>query len=443
MALLPWIAKNMPWTPIAQGIRAAQEQEFMQKYRQQMMQQQQTELTQQQNATSAAKGAWESFPDQALVTPKVTSPQQLDENRQAVAQHDWGMMNNVPQGQKAFWKGYSQADPVAAMQLYGREALKPPQEMWRDDTMNGIPGQRSTTSKKFDPLPQSTASEDTGPVKDALALGYQRGSTEFNEYIKNRTLPQRPTDLYATRTQQGGTFALPNGDIVAGEFTPNGGYGYRDAKNKLVPLPPGSRPTTPSTGGYLSPKDFLAKRNELLQEQQALQRLNAYGKSVGGMPTGIRNWAASVTAKFRTMLGSKELNPAEFARMTGEGQLQALLGLFRTDVVGPGVMTEFDAQRVLQALGGNVGALQNPQVVERLLSDLYADKMQRTQLLEMEINRNAPVFNAPPMEISAPPSFGGTGAPPAPDGQSQEQPPPGVDASVWQFMTPEERALWK
>ena len=429
MALLDWIATNMPWTPIGRSVNE-------QKYRGILSQQHQQEWDMKQEQLKAAQQAFKPgapHPEQIPVTPMVGSPG-YDQARQQLDQTQIGTASPVdylkgPQSQIA--QGLASAGQFGqAAQLLVNNA---PQEKFQNFTPQNDPlgmggaGQIDPSNNQI----SNYVRPQQGPAgKDAFQQmtpeqlkqwGFPEGTVAaLNTVTGKPDVIYRPdlresADLQA-RTQQGGTFALPSGDIVAGEFTPNGGYGYRDAQNKLVPLPPGSRPTVPSAGGFLSPKDFLAKRNELLQEQQALQRLNNYGKSVGGMNVGIKNWADSVTAKFRTMLGSKELNPAEFARMTGEGQLQALLGLFRTDVVGPGVMTEFDAQRVLQALGGNIGMLQNPQVVQKLLSDLYQDKMQRAQLLEMEINRNAPVFNAPPMQINAPDEFVGTGAP-QPDGQ--------------------------
>ena len=419
--ILDWIEQNLPHTPIARGRMAQREQAIMSQYRKFMMDQTIAEQQQQQQARGVAQGAWndpgtwQPAPN-VPVTPQVGAPGYAQTRSQLEQFNPAGtgrpsLMQMAPPEQRPLWEAYSKVDPVGALQKFGERQTLADQQLLPPD----VEAQRIRIAQGSRAPTQPTDTR-TGPQRDAEAIGLKPGTDEYNAYISERTLPQRPSDLYATRTQQAGSFVLPSGEMVPGEFTPNKGVGYRDKKTgELVPLPQGARPATPSMGGYLNPSQFLAKRNEFLQEQQALRRLNTYGQSVGNMETGLRNWASSVTAKFRTMLGSKELNPAEFARMTGEGQLQALLGLFRTDVVGPGVMTEFDAQRVLAALGGNVGMLQNPQTVERLLRDLYRDKMDRVKLLEMEIARNSPIFGVEPLQMSQPDVFGGTNAPAAPD----------------------------
>jgi len=50
-------------------------------------------------------------------------------------------------------------------------------------------------------------------------------------------------------------------------------------------------------------------------------------------------------------------------------------------------------------LGGNIGALTNPQVVEPLLRQLYQDKQLRSNLLRQEVERNAPTYG---YEVPAP-----------------------------------------
>ena len=52
-----------------------------------------------------------------------------------------------------------------------------------------------------------------------------------------------------------------------------------------------------------------------------------------------------------------------------------MIGRFREEVVGPGVMTEFDAERIIAALGGEPGALQNPYRVRAILKDVFEQKV--------------------------------------------------------------------
>ena len=51
--------------------------------------------------------------------------------------------------------------------------------------------------------------------------------------------------------------------------------------------------------------------------------------------------------------------------------MQAILGGLRVATVGPGVMTEQDAERVVAAIGGRPDALQNPAVMGQLIRDAF------------------------------------------------------------------------
>jgi len=64
----------------------------------------------------------------------------------------------------------------------------------------------------------------------------------------------------------------------------------------------------------------------------------------------------------------------ELSRGVASGQLQRLIGANRIDTVGGGVMTEKDAWRVIEGLGGDVTALQNPAIVSKQLQDMYLFK---------------------------------------------------------------------
>jgi hypothetical protein len=80
------------------------------------------------------------------------------------------------------------------------------------------------------------------------------------------------------------------------------------------------------------------------------------------------------------------------------------LGLFRVDIVGPGVLTEYDAGRVIEALGGDLNALQNKEKVFALLQQLYQDKMDRFEFLNQELGRSDLVRGGKPMTAEGLPS---------------------------------------
>tara|TARA_R110002126_G_scaffold596_2_gene3685 strand:- start:546 stop:1976 length:1431 start_codon:yes stop_codon:yes gene_type:complete len=225
--------------------------------------------------------------------------------------------------------------------------------------------------------------------------------------------------------QQADAMKLADGTVVQARFNPDtGAYEYQNEEGQFVSLPPDARPTTAGSGGSLTPKQFLDVRVEYIQEEQALNRMNDYMGTVGDMNVGYKNLADQVSSSIKTIFDTGEYTPEEISRQVAEGQLNGLLGLFRTDIVGPGVMTEPDARRIVAALGGNIGLLTNPQVVEPLLRQIYEDKRVRADLLRQEVERNAPTYGylmpaplAPSALVAPAPAQGG--APGASDIQSQ------------------------
>jgi hypothetical protein len=219
-------------------------------------------------------------------------------------------------------------------------------------------------------------------------------------------------------TSQGSPHALPNGQVVQAAFVKGYGFVYAqdDGKGgvKYVPLPAGARPVTTGTGGALPPSAWLKLRQDRQAEVNGLKALDQYLKVAGGLPQGMQRWANSVAGRARTFFG-KEITPDQFNQMDASSKAQALLGMFRTTVVGPGVMTEQDALRVLNALGGDpISALQNPQVMQRVLGDIYARKYENAQVLDDEYKRNAPYFGEQYEPMGVPPQIG------SPTGSTQQ-----------------------
>jgi hypothetical protein len=236
--------------------------------------------------------------------------------------------------------------------------------------------------------------------------------------------------------QQSEPMRLADGRVVQTRYNPNiGEYQYQNEDGQYVAVPSDARPTTAGAGGTLNAKQFIDLRMEYLTEEQALNRMNEYFNTIGDMNIGFKNLADQVSGSIKTLFDTGEYTPEEISRQVAQGQLQGLLGLFRTEIVGPGVMTEYDAQRVINALGGNVGALTNPQIVEPLLRQLYQDKQLRSNLLRQEVERNAPVYGYEVPPPLAPSEFGGN--------NDAGAPPPGIDPEDWQYMPTEERALWQ
>jgi len=108
--------------------------------------------------------------------------------------------------------------------------------------------------------------------------------------------------------------------------------------------------------------------------------------------------ADKVFANMNTFF-KNDLSNEQFATIKGSAQLQALLGLNREDIVGPGVMTEYDAQRILQALGGDVSVLRNKEVVKSVLKEMFESKRGRAEILKDSLVLSAPVYDMDPKEF--------------------------------------------
>jgi len=200
--------------------------------------------------------------------------------------------------------------------------------------------------------------------------------------------------ITGSRMRETGNVMLPDGRIVAGAFDPAGGglVIQDETTGEYTPAPPGTRKVSVNTGGFISPENFNKLELQLYDEKRAINRLNKYVETVGDLPQGVERLALDLSAKAKTMFGSK-VSADEFKLLEGKAQIEALLGLFRESVVGPGVMTEYDAVRVLNALGGDpASALQNPGVLKSVLSDVLRDKQERFRILQEQYNDASTVF---------------------------------------------------
>lgn len=189
----------------------------------------------------------------------------------------------------------------------------------------------------------------------------------------------------ATKTyKKGGAFALPDGRIVAGMFDPAMGYVY-ETENGIEKLPPGTRPATAGMAGPLSAQQFNKLTNDLNNEQNSLTKINNYLNRFDDADVGLKRMVNEWSANIKTAFDSGELSPEELAQQVAKGQLQGLLGMLRLDVVGPGVMTEQDALRVIQSIGGDFTVFQNPEKVKALLEDIIRQKQNRINLYNTQV----------------------------------------------------------
>ena len=114
--------------------------------------------------------------------------------------------------------------------------------------------------------------------------------------------------------------------------------------------------------------------DEVNTAERGIRLLKKYEKQQGGTRSGYDRIADQVMGGFNTFL-KKGLTQEQLNLVLADGTLQSLVGNYRIEVVGGGVMTEQDAIRVIKAVGGTVNALQDPARVKAAIQDLLFEKM--------------------------------------------------------------------
>ena len=184
----------------------------------------------------------------------------------------------------------------------------------------------------------------------------------------------------AARAQGGGAgwqkvgSAVDNrtGDIIGGVmFDPGAGYfrigpdGQREPLYDITPL----NNSDASGSRYVSPAQAAGLRESVQEAGGALRAIDRLEEQLSTYDTGVEGFVRDMSVKAKTFLGSTNLTEREIQAALAQGEVQGLIGKVREDVVGPGVMTEQDALRVLAFIGGGLGGLGggNPTVImERL-----------------------------------------------------------------------------
>jgi len=134
--------------------------------------------------------------------------------------------------------------------------------------------------------------------------------------------------------------------------------------------------------GMMSPAGFKKTRDEIIQDEIGLDNLVKYMRDVEDLPSGYNKLANQFTEWWKTFTDANkdQYTEEELAQRVAEGRFQGLIGLVRVETVGGGVMTEFDAQRIMQRLGGDPRNIStNPEVMKAQIQDVLRNKYRRYQ----------------------------------------------------------------
>ena len=139
---------------------------------------------------------------------------------------------------------------------------------------------------------------------------------------------------------------------------------------------PDARPTVASEEQRynMTIDKFFGYETKMREEEQSLDKLIDYMANLRKVPQGFELLATRATNTIKTFMAEENITPEELALGLAEGKFQGLIGRFRVETVGPGVMTEFDAGRIIAALGGEPGALQNKFRAAAIMKDIFNSK---------------------------------------------------------------------
>ncbi len=218
---------------------------------------------------------------------------------------------------------------------------------------------------------------DTTDYKNYLEFKKTNPSITFEEfYTRYKNKPDiQNKGVY--RDKSGNIIGEVNYDKSTGQFfqfDPNGQRQILDMK-ELTPV-------TDATFAKTIPSydKFVDLSEELQSDVGSMRQLEKYMTAINNTNEGFARLADDLSASAKTLLGSyigadyAKLSPEELNLRISRGLQQGLIGRFRIETVGGGVMTEQDALRIIQNLGGDVTLLQNKEVVAKQIKNLFDAK---------------------------------------------------------------------
>lgn len=230
----------------------------------------------------------------------------------------------------------------------------------------------------------------TPPKKSEREKAYEIFVNEF--VFENKRLPDpKEARMLYQKAATAGTRAYNEGFMVrdtSGNFT---GFTFIDSNTGKVYVRKLDGGMTELTQDYIPatassfqkdvlPIDrFMKLRSELTDDEISLNRISRYTSRVQSLPVGLDRLANEFSTRVKTLTGQKILSKDQINQALAKGEIQGLIGAMRLSTVGGGVLTEQDAVRIIQRAGGDVDALQNPEVVRRAMADIYAERYRRYQ----------------------------------------------------------------
>lgn len=167
-----------------------------------------------------------------------------------------------------------------------------------------------------------------------------------------------------------------------------GQIGFVDSKGAFTPLDSAKwKPSTVGdTNALLDPPGMEKLREKVLADERSVRNIERYIAGFENLDQGATQAVDRITKNLKTLFTKEPLTEDEKATGLQKGRLQQIIGGLRTTIVGPGVMTEQDAERIINAVGGDVDSTQNQEIAKSLIKEILAEKM-------AEYESNLDVYN--------------------------------------------------
>lgn len=284
-------------------------------------------------------------------------------------------------------------------------------------------------------------------------MGVVQGESQEQAAIRRMAL-EEAMNQQATRPESFrpvGTVQLPDGTQVGGAFAdPNTGTFFTINPDGTRQELYGAMPMNNSdASGSRYTNQIFKERDAASEAAGTLRTVDRVLGKLDQTPTGISGAISDLQRAFNTIVG-QGITPEQMARGLSQAEIQGLIGKFKDEVVGGGVMTEQDAARIVISLGGDLQSIfTNPDILRERLSTLRGDAERRylRHYEQYELFRtmypNMPLMPLERYTGPQPPEAQnlGKGALDSSNVASPASPPPsGWTAEEWSVLTDEERA---
>ena len=199
-------------------------------------------------------------------------------------------------------------------------------------------------------------------------INRQRAKTDnYREPVYRALVRDKQGNQYGLFSSGGMLYADINGVRVPQQDLQNviGDYDIRNVGDQME--------------GVMSFANFKKLRNTLNDDEVSLKKMISFLKEQDKTSVGYQRIIDGFMGKMKTFFSTKakqyEMTEEELALAIAQGKLQGLLGSSRKEVVGGGVLTEQDARRIIEYLGGDINALQNKFRVQEAISYIFGEKL--------------------------------------------------------------------